>query len=329
MKPPRRRGSTLAVISDIAVTIRAELVAIRNAAVFGLGSVEVVHAQSTKWDSMLSNSSWYVPQENLLAYLTTGTIFTDPTPSAGSDQTLWSLGTATNGVFSGTEDATFRPADVPPLAITSAMTITSGIVTDAGQIRMTFVGVSSGQQTIGIGQIRTMSGTDSMQMRMITGNSSVRTTHWASMAKYDPNTLVPPTLFRDDELLSEEWKSPPPRRRPWGAARCHEPRAYATGQDLRGLAWSSVTRRIPRSLCPAAEPRLTRRKSDSPTLIPERIIESCRMLSDRVYARFPDRGLARHVDWFVGYVEGFFRLARRTSGRLSASGSRAGSAACS
>ena len=32
MKPPRRRGSTLAVISVIAVTIRAELVAIRNAA---------------------------------------------------------------------------------------------------------------------------------------------------------------------------------------------------------------------------------------------------------------------------------------------------------
>lgn len=46
-----------------------------------------------------------------------------------------------------------------------------------------------------------------------------------------------------------------------------------------------------------------RRKSDSPTLIPERIIESCRMLSDRVHARFPDRGLARHVEWFVGYVE--------------------------
>lgn len=46
-----------------------------------------------------------------------------------------------------------------------------------------------------------------------------------------------------------------------------------------------------------------RRKSDSPTLIPERIVESCRMLSDRVHRRFPDRGLARHIEWFVSYVE--------------------------
>jgi hypothetical protein len=82
----------------------------------------------------------------------------------------------------------------------------SGIVTDAGQIRMTFVGVSSGEQTIGIGQVRTISGTDYMQMQMITGNSSVLTTHWAYMAKYDPNTFVPPTLFPDGTLLSQEWK---------------------------------------------------------------------------------------------------------------------------
>jgi hypothetical protein len=88
-----------------------------------LGSAGVAHAQSTTWDSMLSNSYWYVPQENLLAYMTSGTSFTTPTPSAGSDQTLWSLGTATNGTFTGTAVATFRPSGFPLLSITSTMTI--------------------------------------------------------------------------------------------------------------------------------------------------------------------------------------------------------------
>lgn len=63
----------------------------------------------------------------------------------------------------------------------------------------------SGVQTIGIGQVRTFSGTDSMQMQqmqMITGNSSLLTTHWASMAQDDPNTFVPPSLASGGTLLS-------------------------------------------------------------------------------------------------------------------------------
>lgn len=171
-----------------------------------LASSGTAHAQSSTWDAMLSNSFWYVPRENLLAYMTSGTSFTDPAPSAGSDQTLWSLGTATNGFFTGTAVGTFRPLDFPLIAISNTDTITSGIVTDGGQIRMTFVGVSSGDQTIGIGQVRTISGTDYMEMQMITGGSSVLTTHWAYMAKYDPNTFTPPSLFPDGTLLSQEWK---------------------------------------------------------------------------------------------------------------------------
>ncbi|MFM7183149.1 MAG: PEP-CTERM sorting domain-containing protein [Planctomycetota bacterium] len=165
-----------------------------------------MQAQSTTWDAMLSNSYWYVPQENLLAYTSSGTSFTDPTPAACSDQTLWSLGTATNGTFSGTAVATLRPADFPLLSISSTNTISSGIVTDAGQIRMIFVAVPSGGQTVGIGQVRTISGTDYMQMQMITGNTTALTTHWAYMAKYDPDTFVPPSLFPDGTLLSQEWK---------------------------------------------------------------------------------------------------------------------------
>lgn len=66
-------------------------------AVLGLGSARVVDAQSTTWDSLLSNSHWYVPQENLLAYMSNSTSFTTPPPIALWDQTLWSLGTAVEG----------------------------------------------------------------------------------------------------------------------------------------------------------------------------------------------------------------------------------------
>lgn len=175
-------------------------------AAVGFGSAGGAHAQSTMWDSMLSNSYWYVPEDNLLAYSTSGTSFTNPTPTAESDQTLWSLGTATNGAFSGTAVATLRPVAFPLLAISSTNLITSGIVTDSGQIRMSFLSVSSGQSTIGVGQVRTISGTDYMQMQMISGNTSSLTTHWAYMAKYDPNTFVPPALFPEGTLLSPEWK---------------------------------------------------------------------------------------------------------------------------
>ncbi len=43
--------------------------------------------------------------------------------------------------------------------------------------------------------------------------------------------------------------------------------------------------------------------SDSPTLIPERVAASCHLLSDRVHARFPDRGLEHHAQWFAQYVD--------------------------
>jgi hypothetical protein len=175
-------------------------------ALLGIVAPGLASGQSTTWDALLSNSHWYVPQENLLAYMTSGTSFTDPAPLAGSDQTLWNLGTATNGLFTGTAVATLRPSTNPQIAITSTMSIVSGIVTDAGQIRMTFVNASAGSETIGIGQMRTLSGTTYMEMQMITGNSTVLTTHWAYMAPYDPGTFTPPALFPEGTLLSQEWR---------------------------------------------------------------------------------------------------------------------------
>ena len=155
------------------------------------------HAQSTTWDSFLSNSQWYVPAENLLAYLSPTTDLTDVTPAA--DQTIWVLGTATNGFFSGTSFATMKTG---PLTLSSTTTM-NGVVTDSGQIRIAFSSPGS-PTTIGIGQIRDLGGTNYMQMQMMTG-SSFYITHWAYMAAFDgdPDTLPP--LELQPELLSPEW----------------------------------------------------------------------------------------------------------------------------
>lgn len=201
----RRRQAILGGRGFVAGPTRTGM--IRAVAVLlGIVAPGFASAQSTTWDAILSNSHWYVLQENLLAYVTSGTSFTDPAPLAGSDQTLWNLGTATNGLFTGTAVATLRPSSNPLIAISSTMSIAPGIVTDAGQIRMTFVNASSGSETIGIGQMRTISGTTYMEMQMITGNSTVLTTHWAYMAAYDPDTFTPPSLFPDGTLLSQEWR---------------------------------------------------------------------------------------------------------------------------
>jgi len=71
---------------------------------------------------------------------------------------------------------------------------------------MTFIGASPASETIGIGQMRTLSGTTYMEMQMITGNSTAPTTHWAYMAPYDSDTFTPPALFPEGTLLSPEWR---------------------------------------------------------------------------------------------------------------------------
>ena len=61
-------------------------------------------AQTGRWDSLLSDSHWYVPVPQLLAYGSSSTSFAQPIPMG--DQTTWSFGTAVNGVFSGSTTAT-------------------------------------------------------------------------------------------------------------------------------------------------------------------------------------------------------------------------------
>ncbi|WP_438740610.1 autotransporter outer membrane beta-barrel domain-containing protein [Bradyrhizobium sp. U531] len=142
-------------------------------------------AQSAIWDTTLSNTSWYVPTAQLLAYASPKTGFANPIPIG--DQTLWSLATATNGSFTGTSVARLK---MGPALLTDTSTI-QGFVTTAGQITMLFTPTAGGATTVGLGHMRTVGGVASMEMQMITGDS-VLVTHWAYMLPYDPATFTPP-----------------------------------------------------------------------------------------------------------------------------------------
>src|SRR4051794_30055841 len=77
-----------------------------------------VAAQSAVWDATLSNSHWYVPVPQLLAYAAPKTGFSSPIPIG--DQTLWSLGPAANGSFTGTSTAQLS---IGPKLVTDNSTI--------------------------------------------------------------------------------------------------------------------------------------------------------------------------------------------------------------
>ena len=96
-------------------------------------------AQAGRWDSLLSDSHWYVPVPQLLAYGSPSTSFARPFPMG--DQTTWSFGTAVNGVFTGTTTASLA---IGPVVSTSD-SVVRGIVTESGQARMVFTQV--GQDT--------------------------------------------------------------------------------------------------------------------------------------------------------------------------------------
>jgi hypothetical protein len=159
-------------------------------------------AQDTRWDGLLSNSNWYVAIPNLVAYAS-GNRSTTSNPFPIGDQTLWALGTATNGVFTGQSEATFAIGSTVTAPTASSM---QGIVTEAGQIRIQFT--SAGSPTIvGIGQMRDIGGVPLMEMQMITG-TSLLVTHWADMAPYNPAVFTPPspTQYVPADITSPQWR---------------------------------------------------------------------------------------------------------------------------
>ena len=110
-------------------------------------------AQDSKWDALLSNSHWYVPVPGLIAYAASNQSFTNPPPTPIGDQTLWALGTATNGVFSGQSQAVLYMGGIA----TNTTTSMQGLVTSAGQIVISFSS-DTAPTTIGIGQMREIGG---------------------------------------------------------------------------------------------------------------------------------------------------------------------------
>ena len=145
----------------------------------------VASAQSTIWDATISNTHWYVPVPQLLAYASPATGFANPIPIG--DQTLWSLGVAKNGAFTGTSSAQLK---IGTLLLTDNSTA-QGFVTNSGQITIVFTPTSGGTPTVGLGQMRNLGGATAMEMQMITGGSLL-VTHWAYMLPYDPASFTPP-----------------------------------------------------------------------------------------------------------------------------------------
>ncbi|WP_165933603.1 autotransporter outer membrane beta-barrel domain-containing protein [Aquabacter spiritensis] len=154
-------------------------------------------AQSSAWDAIISNSNWYVTVPQMLAYAAPSTSFADPVPIG--DQTLWSLGTSVNGVFSGTSTGQLQ---IGPIVSTSYLEI-HGVVTTDGMITMLFT-PATGVSTIGLGQMQQVGDVTTMEMQMITG-TSLLVTHWAYMTPYDPATFTPPTAQVVPSNASPQW----------------------------------------------------------------------------------------------------------------------------
>jgi autotransporter-associated beta strand protein len=170
----------------------------------GLGILpSAVRAQDSRWDALLSNSYWYVPVPNLIAYAASDKSFNTPPPTPIGDQTLWALGTATNGVFTGQSTESFDLSG----KITNSSRTLQGVVSPSGQSFIVFTPDGGGTSTIGIGQMRRINGVELMEMQTITG-SGLTITHWAYMTPYNPNVFTPPspTQFVTTNITSPEWR---------------------------------------------------------------------------------------------------------------------------
>ncbi len=155
-------------------------------------------AQSSVWDATISNTYWYVTVPQMLAYAAPSTSFANPIPIG--DQTLWTLGTSVNGVFSGSSSAQLA---IGPIT-TSSDSLIQGSVTPAGQITMVFTPTTGGATTIGLGQMTDRGGVTQMEMQMITG-TSLLVTHWAYMVPYDPAVFTPPAAQVVPSNASPQW----------------------------------------------------------------------------------------------------------------------------
>ena len=160
------------------------------------------YAQSTQWDSILSNSNWYVPVPGLIAYGSGNVSFYQPPPIAFGDQTLWALGTATNGVFTGQSNAVF---DINGISSTSAQSM-QGVVLDIGPDRHRVQPARRTEHDRHRPDARD-------RRRAADGNADdhrleLLVTHWAYMTPYNPAVFTPPSPSQScrPNVTSPQWR---------------------------------------------------------------------------------------------------------------------------
>src|SRR5262245_59540916 len=160
-------------------------------------------AASNKWN-WLAGTRWYVPAENLLAYLSDRSL-SRSFPVV--DQTLWSLTEAHDGHFRGTSCTEVWVA--APGGLVSIQTTTNtmdGEITEEGNITIVFTPVATDQsQTVGYGHVRIVDNVRRMEMQMATGTDTLAI-HWAYMTQLKGNHKLPSVTEQslDGSLRAEE-----------------------------------------------------------------------------------------------------------------------------
>jgi hypothetical protein len=126
---------------------------------------------SSTWD-WLAGTRWYVPNDNLLAYVASSHLTGQ---FVVADQTLWHIIESNEGHIAGT--------GIVELSVGSAQNFSfAGVVTPDGQVRMEFDFDSGETPATGIGQMRFKDGAWYLEMQLVTGTNDTLM-HWAYMAQ--------------------------------------------------------------------------------------------------------------------------------------------------
>jgi hypothetical protein len=145
------------------------------------------HADPSTW-SRLENTYWCVPPESLpaLRFDQDGNTLTWRV-----DQTVWHITGYRDGYFWGVCGALMRDAGEPapergPGAQPQGFTML-GSITPEGQVHLTFIPVSRGPDTLGIGRVVLHGAEPSFEMQMSTGSGAQTNAHWAYMVPVRPD----------------------------------------------------------------------------------------------------------------------------------------------
>ena len=152
---------------------------------------------------MLTGSQWYVPTQNMLAYMTVTSDLTQ-TVQAG-DQTLWYITNCVDGVFTGTSSQSLTVPMSGGTPQTATGTVMNGVINRAGQVLINFT-QTNGDVTIALGNYRSVSGSNLIEMQMFSQVSTgANVTHWAYMAPYSGSDY-PQNTPTNPALLSTNWE---------------------------------------------------------------------------------------------------------------------------